>query len=189
MTRITASGGMLFVDTLEYVDGEEHDAKLLFSGEALDSRILDIATSTVISEESPSDTTEQPEDTAEPDPAPEQEPEASAPQEPAANEQQKEPETKLESEPSKQPETGSGSSAQTGTAVGTTSSNTSTTSEDVPPEVASGTTYVLNTSSKKFHRPNCSSVKVMSADNRQDYTGDRDTLISWGYLPCKNCDP
>ncbi len=44
MTRITASGGLLFVDTLEYVKGEEHDANLLFSGELLDSRIYDIAT-------------------------------------------------------------------------------------------------------------------------------------------------
>lgn len=43
-TRITYSGGLLFVDTFEYVDGEEHDAKILFSGPQLDSRIIDIAT-------------------------------------------------------------------------------------------------------------------------------------------------
>ncbi|MCM1149174.1 MAG: hypothetical protein NC319_03665 [Butyricicoccus sp.] len=43
-TRISVSGNLLFVDTLEYVDGEEHDAKLLFSGMVLDSRIIDINT-------------------------------------------------------------------------------------------------------------------------------------------------
>ena len=43
-TRISAMGGMLFVDTLEYVDGEEHDAKLLFSGDLLDSKIIVIET-------------------------------------------------------------------------------------------------------------------------------------------------
>lgn len=44
MTRITCSGGLLYVDTLEYVDGEEHDAKTLFSGDVLDSVIIDTAT-------------------------------------------------------------------------------------------------------------------------------------------------
>lgn len=43
-TRISVMGGMLFVDTLEYVDGEEHDAKLLFSGDLLDSKIIVIET-------------------------------------------------------------------------------------------------------------------------------------------------
>lgn len=43
-TRISASNGLLFVDTFEYVDGEEHDAKMLFTGTKLDSRIIDIAT-------------------------------------------------------------------------------------------------------------------------------------------------
>ena len=32
--------GLLFVDTYEYVDGEEHDAKIMFSGTLLDSKIL-----------------------------------------------------------------------------------------------------------------------------------------------------
>lgn len=43
-TRITASSGLLFVDTLEYVEGEEHDAKLMFSGMLLDSKIINIET-------------------------------------------------------------------------------------------------------------------------------------------------
>ena len=44
MTSIKAMSGLLFIDTFEYVDGEEHDAKLLFSGMLLDSQIIDIET-------------------------------------------------------------------------------------------------------------------------------------------------
>lgn len=40
MTWIKMMSGLLFVDTYEYVDGEEHDAKIMFSGTLLDSKIL-----------------------------------------------------------------------------------------------------------------------------------------------------
>ncbi len=43
-TRINAMSGCLFVDTYEYVDKEEHDAKILFSGELLTSKIFDLET-------------------------------------------------------------------------------------------------------------------------------------------------
>ena len=49
--------------------------------------------------------------------------------------------------------------------------------------------YVLNTSSKKFHRPDCSGVASMSPENRQDYTGTRQSLIDQGYSPCGTCKP
>lgn len=49
-TCIKAMSGLLFVDTYEYVDGEEHDAKILFSGTLLDSKIVDIATGEEIGE-------------------------------------------------------------------------------------------------------------------------------------------
>lgn len=57
-TRISVSGGLLFVDTFEYIDGEEHDAKIMFSGELLDSRIIDVETGELCEEaenESPGD--------------------------------------------------------------------------------------------------------------------------------------
>lgn len=41
-TRIFVSNNMLFVDTFEYSKGEEHDAKIMFSGMLLDSKIIDI---------------------------------------------------------------------------------------------------------------------------------------------------
>lgn len=44
MTCIKVFANSLFVDTYEYVDGEEHDANLMFSGMLLDSRIIDIET-------------------------------------------------------------------------------------------------------------------------------------------------
>ena len=49
--------------------------------------------------------------------------------------------------------------------------------------------YVLNTSSKRFHLPGCSSAASMDQSNRQDYTGDRQTLIDQGYTPCGICKP
>lgn len=49
--------------------------------------------------------------------------------------------------------------------------------------------YVLNTSSKKFHLPDCSSVDSMSGKNRQEYHGTREELIAQGYEPCGSCHP
>ena len=58
-------------------------------------------------------------------------------------------------------------------------------SGDVPGEQH----YILNTSSKKFHRPDCSGVANMSPSNRQDYTGTRQSLLDQGYSPCGTCNP
>ncbi len=52
-----------------------------------------------------------------------------------------------------------------------------------------GTSYVLNTNSKKFHYPYCSSVNQMAAHNRQDVTWSREEVIAAGFVPCKNCNP
>lgn len=49
--------------------------------------------------------------------------------------------------------------------------------------------YVLNTNTKKFHNPTCSSVKTIKDSNMQEYKGDREDLISQGYDPCKRCNP
>ncbi len=54
---------------------------------------------------------------------------------------------------------------------------------------AAEVTYVLNTSSKKFHLPDCSGAKNMKEENRQDYTGTREMLIQQGYTPCGQCKP
>lgn len=50
-------------------------------------------------------------------------------------------------------------------------------------------TYILNTNTKKFHEPSCSSVNKMAAKNKQEYTGSRDEVIAMGYEPCQRCNP
>lgn len=50
-------------------------------------------------------------------------------------------------------------------------------------------TYVLNTNTKKFHLPSCSSVKDMKDKNKQEVTCSRDEVIDMGYVPCKRCNP
>ena len=52
-----------------------------------------------------------------------------------------------------------------------------------------GKDYVLNTSTKKFHKPSCSSVKQMKEKNRRDYHGSRAELEDQGYTPCGKCHP
>lgn len=49
--------------------------------------------------------------------------------------------------------------------------------------------YVLNTNTKKFHYPSCSSVGSISESNKQTYNGTRSELIADGYSPCGNCKP
>lgn len=49
--------------------------------------------------------------------------------------------------------------------------------------------YILNTKSKKFHRPTCSAAEDISPANKSGYSGSRDELIEEGYTPCKICNP
>jgi len=49
--------------------------------------------------------------------------------------------------------------------------------------------YVLNTSSKKIHYPNCSGVAKMSEKNKQEYHGSVADLKNQGYEPCGICKP
>ena len=49
--------------------------------------------------------------------------------------------------------------------------------------------YILNTKSKKFHYPHCGSAKIISPENKAEFTGTRKELINRGYSPCGNCDP
>ena len=50
-------------------------------------------------------------------------------------------------------------------------------------------TYILNTSSQKFHLPDCSSVASIKENNRQEFSGSREELIAEGYAPCGSCKP
>lgn len=54
---------------------------------------------------------------------------------------------------------------------------------------ADGSTYVLNTSTKKFHYPTCRDVAKMSAKNKETVTKTRASIIADGYSPCGHCHP
>ena len=63
---------------------------------------------------------------------------------------------------------------------------------DVQPEVEtqdSKVAYILNTHTKKFHYPDCSSVNDMKEKNKEAFTGSREELIEMGYSPCGKCNP
>lgn len=49
--------------------------------------------------------------------------------------------------------------------------------------------YILNTHSKKFHSPECPSVKHMKNCNKKRVKSSRKRLISRGYIPCGSCSP
>lgn len=51
------------------------------------------------------------------------------------------------------------------------------------------TTYVLNNSSKKFHKPDCSGVKQINPNNKETVKDSRNNLIQSGYSPCGTCKP
>lgn len=69
------------------------------------------------------------------------------------------------------------------------SSGSASSSGAVAAGSSSSSSYVLNTNTKKFHRPSCGSVSTIKDSNRQDYTGSRQDLINQSYEPCKKCNP
>ncbi|WP_417134396.1 DNA/RNA non-specific endonuclease [Rubneribacter badeniensis] len=56
-------------------------------------------------------------------------------------------------------------------------------------EAPGGGPYVLNTSSKKIHRPRCEAVEDMTARNREESSATLEELAGEGYSPCGTCDP
>ncbi len=50
-------------------------------------------------------------------------------------------------------------------------------------------TYIINTNSLRFHKPNCSGLQDANSRNQQSFTGSRDELIRQGYSPCGTCQP
>ena len=71
-----------------------------------------------------------------------------------------------------------------------TKNEEATTVQESPKEVdkvaTSELTYVLNTKTKKFHKPTCNSLPTA---NRKDSSESRDSIIAQGYEPCKRCNP
>lgn len=67
----------------------------------------------------------------------------------------------------------------------TTEREVEKTSSEEPEEI----TYILNTNTKKFHQPYCSSVQDIKDKNKKETTQSREEIISQGYKPCKRCNP
>lgn len=61
--------------------------------------------------------------------------------------------------------------------------------EPVTGSEASQADYILNTNTKKFHYPTCSSVNDIKEKNKQEFFGTRDETIALGYSPCGRCKP
>lgn len=49
--------------------------------------------------------------------------------------------------------------------------------------------YMINTSTKKFHHPDCSSIIDTKEENKESFNGPRQWLIENGYEPCGRCKP
>lgn len=49
--------------------------------------------------------------------------------------------------------------------------------------------YVVNISSKKFHKADCKNADKISDKNKEIVNESRDELISNGYEPSKCCNP
>lgn len=56
-------------------------------------------------------------------------------------------------------------------------------------EISTQATYILNTNTKKFHYPSCSSVDDMKESNKQEFFGTRDEAVAQAYSPCGRCKP
>ncbi len=84
----------------------------------------------------------------------------------------------------------SSKTSSTATSSKTASSTTSKTSSTTTTP-SSNAKYIVNISksSMKFHYPTCGSVSQMKESNKRATNESRESLISQGYSPCKNCNP
>lgn len=47
--------------------------------------------------------------------------------------------------------------------------------------------WIASATSKTFHKPDCASVSRISAKNKVELKGSRDSLVKQGYKPCSSC--
>lgn len=74
---------------------------------------------------------------------------------------------------------------QPGVAIDYSTGDSTVSKDDKSPEKSQ--TYILNTHSKKIHRPDCPSVTSMKDEYKQKYKGDIRDLTQAGYEPCQRC--
>lgn len=61
--------------------------------------------------------------------------------------------------------------------------------DTIPQKADSATVYVININTGKFHESGCGQTKSISAENKQEFTGNRQELIEQGYTPAGCCKP
>lgn len=64
-----------------------------------------------------------------------------------------------------------------------------TKTDDIQQPIDKSCEYILNTNTKVFHLPKCSYVESISDENKEVYTGTRDSVADMGYEPCGHCNP
>ncbi len=71
----------------------------------------------------------------------------------------------------------------------TTKKTETTTKKENTTKKETKITYVLNTSTMKFHLSTCRDVSKIKDENYGTYKGTRDEVIDMGYSPCGHCHP
>lgn len=167
-TKIYTSGNLLFVDTFEYVDGEEQDANEMFSGMLLESKIIDLKTGKELEESEP----EEKSTSQKANPAPEGK--TSAP---------KSEESKPATKPSDSKKETNNTSSSGGGGGGSSNFYTYDNEEQQKTEDS----WVLNTSSMKIHYPTCREVKKIAPHNYSTSSLSESELKAKGYTTCGVC--
>ena len=78
---------------------------------------------------------------------------------------------------------------QPGVSIDYATGDSSGTEYKEPQEETEETAYVLNTRTKKVHKPSCDSVADIKEKNKKNTSKSMDELISEGYTPCNRCRP
>lgn len=86
-----------------------------------------------------------------------------------------------------------GSNALNAEMAAKTTTSTTTTTKKVTEKVTTNNVvpkgeWILNTNTKKYHHPWCSSVSTIKEKNKQGFSGTEEELKRMGYAPCKKCN-
>lgn len=192
-TRIAVMENLLDVSIMEYVDKEEHDAKLACSGMLLAEYYINIESGEIekINDESP-EAAPLDKEATEAETHTDSTPINSASQTVEKNSQTEEA-TANESSPAPESDAVQ-TSNQSMPPVDNASSQNSTNSNgsnfnmyDNQSQQQTSDTYVLNTSTHKIHYPHCASVPKIAPKNYATSNATVDGLKSQGYTTCGNC--
>lgn len=96
---------------------------------------------------------------------------------------------KAEEEAKKQTEKENNNKQETQQNIPTNQPETTDKPKDPVVEQPKTYSYILNTNTKKFHYPSCSSVKTIKPKNYATFEGTREEILNKGYESCGRCHP